>query len=151
MNSGFRIFLIAFGAVAALLVLFIILIAVLSKKKGKPPVALKAFSILFAILFMAASIMLPLACNNYIPVNLRYGRFESEDHPGECIKVHRDSISYYEGSDAKKQEGKWSLQKDFLTIVMQDGTEMEFKVRGLGTELIDPETNQLVFLYTSRD
>lgn len=151
MNSGFRIFLIVLIAVASLTLLLLVLSAILSKKKGKVPAPLKAFSLFSAIVLLAASIVTPLAHDNYIPVNLRYGRFESEDHPGECIKVHRDSISYYEGSDAKKQEGKWSLQKDFLTIVMQDGTEMEFKVRGLGTELIDPETNQLVFLYTSRD
>ena len=149
LNSGSRLTLVIFIIVLVALILFMVLFAVNSKKNKKTPVVLKVFILVFAIVSIAGSFVVPLSYYSDIPINIQYGKFYSvkSDRPNEYINIHRDSLSFHASGSSNELQGNYILKDDILDITYKDGTKAKFFVKHFGKELVNAENNQRAFLY----
>ena len=142
-NSGTLLILTIFGIVVAFLLLFLIPLAILGKKNKKGLGALKAFSLIFAIVSLSMSVVTPLVYYNYIDLNLRYGQFRS-NYTTTYYSFHRDSVSIHINGASEAAKGTWTLEDNILTVKYSGVTET-FKVREYGTEI---SKDNIIFKYT---
>ena len=126
-----------------LLFLFLLLLGILGRKHNRKLIALKVFSLLFAITTMCASILTPLVYYNYIDLNLRYGKFRS-NYTSTYYSFHRDSVSIHIDGASEGAKGTWTLEDNILTVKYNELTEV-FKVREFGTEI---SKENIIFKYT---
>ena len=144
-NSGTLLVLTIFAIVVALLLLFLIPLAILGKKNKRGLGALKAFSLIFAIGTLAMSIVTPLVYYNYIDLNLRYGQFRS-NYTSTYYSFHRDSVSIHIDGASEAAKGTWTLEDNILTVKYNNSDITEtFKVRDYGTEI---SKGNIIFKYT---
>ena len=142
-NSGTLLVLTIFAIVVALLLLFLIPLAILGRKNKRGLGALKAFSLIFAIASMVMSVITPLVYYNYIDLNLRYGQFHS-NYTTTYYSFHRDSVSIHINGASEGAKGTWTLEDNILTVKYNGLTET-FKVRELGTEI---SKGNVIYKYT---
>ena len=142
-NSGTQLVLTIFGIALVLLLIFLLLLAILGKKHKKGLGALKAFSLIFAIVCMVSSVITPLVYYNYIDLNLRYGQFRS-NYTTTYYSFHRDSVSIHINGASEAAKGTWTLEDNIL-IVKYSGVTETFKVRDYGTEI---SKDNIIFKYT---
>ena len=142
-NSGTQLILTIFGIALVLLLIFLLLLAILGKKHKKGLGALKAFSLIFAIVCMVSSVITPLVYYNYIDLNLRYGQFRS-NYTTTYYSFHRDSVSVHINGASEGAKGTWTLEDNILTIKYNNLTET-FKVRDYGKEI---SKDNIIFKYT---
>ena len=142
-NSGTLLVLTIFAIVVALLLLFLIPLAILGKRNKRGLGALKAFTLIFAIASMAMSVVTPLVYYNFIDLNLRYGEFHS-NYSMTYYSFHRDSVSIHLDGASNAAKGTWTLEDNILTVKYNGITET-FKVREFGTEI---SKGNVIYKYT---
>ena len=148
-NSGTLLFLIILSGSLLLLVLFLILLVAIGKKnkESKAIKVLKGFVVTFAIICSFATVVTPLAYYNYIPVNLRFGKFISVNS-STYIEFHRDSVEFHQNGNSNGSHGFWLLENDELTITC--GSEVKvYTVKSFGAHLY--ENGTLAYKYVSGD
>ncbi|MCR5079571.1 MAG: hypothetical protein K6B65_06635 [Bacilli bacterium] len=140
-NSCTLLFILLLGG-SALILLLLSLIMALTHKKGSLK-AMKPFTLLFAVITCALSVMTPLVYFDIIDINLKHGYFVSETSSLK-LHVHSHSVSIYDGSDSDSITVDWTLKNDVFRF-NYDSKEYAYTVKDLGTKLYDGDT--LVFKY----
>ena len=143
-NSGTLIFVYILAGSLGMLLLFVILLAVTSKRNPNGNKALKAFSLIFAITSLVASILTPLAYYNYLPVNIRYGTYISVDNSNTYLNFHRDSVEIHENGSSEGKKATWSMENNILKLTY-NSVSIELSVQDVATKLYSGDT--LMFKY----
>ena len=145
-NQGTFIFLIALAGSVLLLFIFVLLIGIIGKKKQKGAglAVLKMFSLLFVIITIGLSVTSTLAYYNYLPVNIRYGRYISVDGTKTYLKINRHSCEIHKNGSSEGIDGRWTLEENQLKI-RYDGTQDTYSMGDFGTKIY--RDGELVYKY----
>ena len=146
-NDGTLMIIFALGASTIFLFIFLLLIAIAGRKKDKSGglAVLKVFSILFVITTIGLSIASSLAYYNYIPVNIKYGKYESLDGSKTYLQFHRDSVEIHEGGSSYGIKGNWSLKSNKLRIEVET-IRYTFEMKDFGSKIY--KDGELAYKYS---
>lgn len=140
LNSGSRMFLIILIAALAVLIITLVIIGLVSKKKGVNGFA-KFIVVALSIINVAAFTLFPLSYFNMIDLNLRFGYYSSINDSSR-LHIHRSAVEYRKNNT--DYHGTWTIKNDILTINLPSET-LVYEVKDMGTKLY--QDGQLVFKY----
>lgn len=141
LNSGSRIFLFILIGALAVLIISLVIVGVVSKKKGVNGFA-KFIVVILSIINVAAFTLFPLSYFNMIDINLKFGNYSSVNDSSLRLHIHKSAAEYRK--NYTDYHGTWTLKNDILTIYFPSET-LVYEVKDMGTKLY--KDGQLVFKY----